>query len=169
MQIQPRQAATDSNRSLDFDHIAYSGGVANRGHVAVEISYREAVILPPVPAMIGGPYYEPFEILALDPAEIIAEKLRALCQRVRPTDLADAAEVVAVANPDIARVRECIPHKFASGIVRVGRHADRVRRNIEAMADDYASSMLARKRSGGRAGMGFGVLKMQDPIRVYWL
>ena len=51
--------------------------------------------------------------------------------------------MVALANPGIARVRECTPHKFASGIVHVGRHADRVRRNIEAMADDYASSMPA--------------------------
>ena len=39
----------------------------------------------------GHPFYEPFEILTMDPGEMAAEKLRTLAQRQRATDLADLA------------------------------------------------------------------------------
>ena len=57
----------------------------------VEISYREAVVDEPAPAYVGGPFYEDFELLTTSVEEMAAEKLRALAQRLRPTDLADLA------------------------------------------------------------------------------
>ncbi len=43
----------------------------------VEIGYREGVVDDPVPARIGEPFYEKFEILTMAVEEMAAEKLRA--------------------------------------------------------------------------------------------
>lgn len=55
--------------------------------VAAAIS--EAVLGTPVAVDVGHPFYEPFEILTMQVEEMAAEKLRALAQRLRETDLAD--------------------------------------------------------------------------------
>lgn len=71
--LSPPAPATDSGRGLDFGGIAYSGNLG-RGNISIELSYREAVILDPVMAEIGEPYYEPFSIPAMRRNEIVAEK-----------------------------------------------------------------------------------------------
>lgn len=53
-----------------------------------------------MPIGIGPPFYEPFEVLTMDPSEMAAEKLRALAQRIRATDLADLA--VLLSNPTVS-------------------------------------------------------------------
>ena len=75
----PAEPATDSGRSLDFDSISYRGPIG-QDTIAVEVSYREDVILPPLLAAVGEPYYKPFEIPVLQLDEIVAEKLRTLAQ-----------------------------------------------------------------------------------------
>jgi len=62
--------------------------------VQVEVSFREAVVGEPVTAFIGGPYCHPFDVLVMQPAQMVAEKLRALAQRIRATNLADLAALL---------------------------------------------------------------------------
>lgn len=131
------QPATDSARSLDFDRIAVSGALLPATDVQVEISYREAVVDEPQAAPIGAPFYDPFEILAMRPAEMAAEKLRTLAQRVRPTDLADLAELLTghdVQDADVARIA---PAKFKTVSAGAQNRVGRVERNLAAIGADY--------------------------------
>ena len=86
------------------------------------VSYREAVVLEPHEAMIGAPYYEPFAVPVLRPEEIVAEKLRALAQRSRPTDLSGLAWLLerVGAELDDALVAELVARKFVPGLVAPG-------------------------------------------------
>ena len=86
LSLNPGKPSHNSKFSIDFDSVGYRGPLGN-GTIAVEVSYREDVIEMPHIAVIGPPYYEPFEIPVLQLAEIVAEKLRALAQRIRATDL----------------------------------------------------------------------------------
>lgn len=101
------------------------------------MSYRESVVDDPQVCLIGAPFYEPFEILTMQPHEIAAEKLRTLAQRARPTDLADLAVVLGrddVRDKDIARVAA---EKFA--LVAKGRtnRAQRIESNLLAVGANY--------------------------------
>lgn len=101
----PGATATDSVRSLDFDHARVTGSLLPDSEVRVEISYRETVVDEPDLARIGSPSYDDFEILTMRVAEMAAEKLGALAQRTRTTDLADLAELLThaeVRDEDIA-------------------------------------------------------------------
>lgn len=136
---------TDTDNSLDFESVRYTGqgtGVGiSPGTVAVEVSYREAVVLEPLRAMIGPPYYEPFPVPVLQHAEFAGEKLRTLAQRLRPTDLADLAFLLQkkMARPeDIAQV---VPVKFAKGLVRQGNPSGRIHENILALAAEYDTAV----------------------------
>jgi predicted nucleotidyltransferase component of viral defense system len=128
---------TDTESSLDFDRVVYEGPLGGHGQVAVELSFRYEVILDPQTAMIGTPYYEPFELLVLQPAEIVAEKLRALAQRLRPTDLADIAFLLVTRNFEFERelMRRLVKAKFT--LVAEGDHQGRVERNITRLERDY--------------------------------
>ncbi|MEJ7826307.1 MAG: nucleotidyl transferase AbiEii/AbiGii toxin family protein, partial [Solirubrobacteraceae bacterium] len=86
MTLAPESPRTDSGRSLDFDRIRYTGPLGT-GLVSVEVSYREDVVEQPELVEVGAPYYEPFPIPVMQLEEIVAEKLRAIAQRDRPTDL----------------------------------------------------------------------------------
>jgi predicted nucleotidyltransferase component of viral defense system len=135
----PQDPATDSAISLDFDNVRVSGTMLPNTQVQVEISYREEVIDDPVRAMIGAPFYDPFEILAMSVSEMTAEKLRCIAQRVRVTDLADLAELLGTSGCtqfDVARLAE---YKFQKGIVRTGRdnRVGRIEQHINEMAADY--------------------------------
>lgn len=81
--IRAAAPAIDSGRSLDFERVDFTSPLSD-GRVSVEISYREDV-LDPRTEQVGPPYYDPFPIAVLSLEEIVAEKLRALCQRTRPT------------------------------------------------------------------------------------
>jgi predicted nucleotidyltransferase component of viral defense system len=136
----PREPATDSGRSLDFDDIPFSGPI-REGHIAVEVSYREDVIETPYVAHIGEPYFEPFEIPVLQLDEIVAEKLRALVQRTRQTDLSDLAMVIERHDVHDARVKTLAAQKFK--LVKDGNHAVRIKTNIATMAAQYDSTIPA--------------------------
>jgi predicted nucleotidyltransferase component of viral defense system len=135
--IKVGEAATDSGTSLDFDRIHFEGPCGTRGDIAVEVSYREAVQLDPINGTIGAPFYEPFTIPVLQSSEIVAEKLRTLVQRFRPTDLSDLAHLLKVAALDIDhdQVRDLVPVKFQ--LVKEGNHRARIRANIERMKPEY--------------------------------
>ena len=94
VRFSPDEPKTDSARSLDFDNVAVTGDTFPSTTVQVEVSYRETVVDDPVPALIGAPFYEDFEIQTMAMAEMAAEKLRALAQRLRPTDFADLATML---------------------------------------------------------------------------
>jgi len=137
VQFVPDEPAADSARSLDFDKVRVTGEVFPDSDVQVEVSDREAVVGTPVPADIGGPFYEPFEILTMEVAEMAAEKLRALAQRLRETDLADLAVMLqddTVRDDEVARFAET---KFE--LVKQGRanRIDRVERNVGELAASY--------------------------------
>lgn len=81
IQFAPAAPATDSARSLDFDAIRVTSDLFRTTSVQVEVSYREGVVGVPVPKWIGHPFYEPFEVLTMEPVEMAAEKLRRSCER----------------------------------------------------------------------------------------
>jgi predicted nucleotidyltransferase component of viral defense system len=134
--VRVAEPQTNTGASLDFDRVAYRGPLG-AGQVAVEVSYREAVVLDPVQAAIGPPFFESFEVPVMAPDEIVAEKLRTLAQRRRPTDLSDIAFLLARVPIDRAVVREVAAYKFEAGLVQPGDHVARIRGNVEAMAAQY--------------------------------
>jgi predicted nucleotidyltransferase component of viral defense system len=138
--LDPRRPATDSGRSLDFDDVRYRGPIGS-GQVSVEVSYREDVIEQPDFVKIGQPYYEPFDVPVMSINEIVAEKLRTLVQRRRPTDLSDLAMVLAGHEVDEARVRTLTAHKFA--IVKDTDNRGRIERNVDAMGSEYDQAVAA--------------------------
>jgi predicted nucleotidyltransferase component of viral defense system len=140
LSLEPGEPATDTGRSLDFDRVRYSGPLGS-GVVAVEVSYREDVIEPPQLVAVGMPYYEPFEIPVMQLDEIVAEKLRALAQRVRPTDLSDVAMVLTSSEIDAGHVRALTARKFE--LVREGDRRARIEANIAAMAPGYDAAVAA--------------------------
>lgn len=131
--------ATDTARSLDFDHVDFVSPVAT-GVVSVEISYREDV-LDPRTEHIGPPYFEHFPVTVLSLDEIIAEKLRAPCQRDRATDLADQAMILRREEHDGAHVRALATEKLK--LVKAGNRHDRIVRRIAAMAPTYDETVRA--------------------------
>lgn len=137
VQFAPSEPATDSARSLDFDKVRVSGAMIGNSEVQVEVSYREAVLAPPVPVLIGGPFYDPFEILTMAVDEMAAEKLRTLTQRLRATDLADLAVLLrdnTISDDTIAELAET---KFA--LVKQGRanRLERLERNVAELGESY--------------------------------
>lgn len=133
----PDEPATDSARSLDFDHVHVTGGTFPDSEVQVEVSYREAVLGTPVPVDIGLPFYEPFEILTMQVEEMAAEKLRALAQRLRDTDLADLAVMMKDGKVDEAAVAQFAETKFE--LVKQGRTSrlERIERNLAELRATY--------------------------------
>lgn len=140
LSLNPDPPATDTRRSLDFHSIRYAGPLGN-GSVSVEVSYREAVIEVPDIIAIGDPYFEPFEIPVMRLNEIVAEKLRALVQRTRATDLSDTAMVLKKEDIDPHRVRALAAKKFE--LVKSTDNRGRIERNIAAMRTEYDAAVSA--------------------------
>lgn len=138
--LNPGTPATDSGNSLDFDTVQYAGPLG-RGQVSVELSYREDIVEPPDIVTIGEPYYEPFEVPVLQLDELVAEKLRALAQRVRPTDLSDTAMILEREAIDCGRVPRLAAKKF--DLVKQGDHRQRIEDNIAEMAAEYDAAVRA--------------------------
>jgi predicted nucleotidyltransferase component of viral defense system len=139
--LNPHEPQTDSGRSLDFDNVTYRGKVGDQGQISVELSYREDVIEPPDIVAVGPPYYEPFEIPAMQLDEIVAEKLRALAQHQRPTDLADEAMVLMSEDVDGERVRSLAAYKFK--LVSATDNRGRIEQNIAELASSHNVAVQA--------------------------
>lgn len=142
LRIDPGTPATDSQNSLDFDQIAFHTPHHN-GQIAVEISYREAVIDEPDWANIGPPYYAEFQVPVLTLEETVAEKLRTLLQRLRPTDISDLALILHDHGDQLDRphIRELAVAKFA--LVKQGDRQGRIESNIETMRANYDETVPA--------------------------
>jgi predicted nucleotidyltransferase component of viral defense system len=140
--VRVAEPATDSGQSLDFDRVLYNGPVG-RGRVAVEVSYREALVMSPRRVSIGPPFFDPFPVAAMAPEEMVAEKLRTLAQRRRPTDLSDLAFLLAVVGIDDVQVQQVVPEKFKPGLVQPGNHEARIRQNIDEIGSGYDESVRA--------------------------
>ena len=138
---QQADPATDSGTSLDFDEVSYQGPIG-KGTVAVELSYREDVVLEPQLAQIGRPFYDPFDIPVLQPQEIVAEKLRAIAQRLRPTDLSDIAFLMVERKTRLDReiMRRLVHEKFR---IVGGNHVQRIRDNVGRLEADYEATVRA--------------------------
>jgi predicted nucleotidyltransferase component of viral defense system len=137
VQFAPNQPATDSARSLDFDNVQVIGETFPSSSVQVEVSYREAVAGVPIPANIGAPFYEDFEVLTMEVDEMAAEKLRTLAQRLRETDLADLAVMLrrdTTSDDAIARFAHAKFELVARGHAN---RIERIERNLREMADTY--------------------------------
>ncbi|MEX1141393.1 MAG: nucleotidyl transferase AbiEii/AbiGii toxin family protein [Thermoleophilaceae bacterium] len=138
--LAPGAPTTDSGRSMDFDRIQYTGPLGS-GFVSVEVSYREDVVEEPELVEVGEPYYEPFLIPVMQLVEIVAEKLRALAQRDRPTDLSDLAMILATATIDEPRVRELVVKKFE--LVKPGNHRARIEETVVRLGGQYDNAISA--------------------------
>ncbi len=133
----PDEPATDSARSLDFDRVRVTGEVLPDSDVQVEVSYREVILGTPEVCNIGAPYYEPFEILTMEPNEMAAEKLRTLAQRRRETDLADLAVMLTEEDANDAAIARFAEGKFE--LVKQGNanRIDRIEANLAELAYTY--------------------------------
>jgi len=140
MTLSPGTPTTDSGRSMDFDGIRYAGPLG-KGVVSVEVSYREDVVEEPDLIEVGTPYYEPFRIPVMTLPEIVAEKLRALAQRDRPTDLSDLAMIFVNGEIDERRVRELAATKFA--LVKAGDRRARIEDTIARLGVQYDDAVHA--------------------------
>jgi predicted nucleotidyltransferase component of viral defense system len=140
LRIDPGVPATDSQHSLDFDRIVFHTP-RHDGQIAVEISYREAVADEPEWAAIGPPYYAEFQIPVLSLEETVAEKLRTLLQRQRPTDLSDLAMILGEYGDqlDRAHVRRLVFTKFE--LVKQGDRRARIEANVEALHATYEQTI----------------------------
>jgi predicted nucleotidyltransferase component of viral defense system len=136
--LDPGTPETDTKHGLDFDQVGYRSPIG-AGSVSVEISYREDVIEGPEFVAIGPPYFEPFDCPVMQLDEIAAEKLRALAQRTRPTDLADLAMIIERDAIDVARISRLTAKKFE--LVRAGNKQNRIADNITAMAKEYDATV----------------------------
>lgn len=137
VRFSPNEPATDSARSLDFDNVQVIGEAFPNSSVQVEISYREAVVDPPVRARVGLPFYDEFEVLAMTVEEMAAEKLRTLAQRLRPTDLADLAMMMQRETTGDAGIERLAVRKFELVAKGQANRLDRIERNLKEMADTY--------------------------------
>lgn len=138
--VRAGEPATDSKRGLDFDRVTFRGPLGV-GSIAIEVSYREDVILEPVWLEVGPPYYEPFQIPVMQIDEIVAEKLRTLAQRSRPTDLSDLAEILANQDVDREKVRQLVSEKFR--LVKQGDKKARIERNMTSIGTEYEAAIKA--------------------------
>jgi predicted nucleotidyltransferase component of viral defense system len=110
------------------------GSLLPERRVQVEIGYREAVVDDPDRTYIGASFYKRFEILTMTVPEKVAEKPRAMAQRVRATDLADLAELLTARD-----VRDSDVARFAAIKVALVKHghmncSERIERNLKEMA-----------------------------------
>jgi predicted nucleotidyltransferase component of viral defense system len=99
------------------------------------------VVDEPDAATIGPPYYADFQIPVLTLQETVAEKLRTLLQRRRPTDLSDLALVLGEygGRLDRARIRVLALKKFA--LVKQGDRRARIEVNVEEMRVAYEQTI----------------------------
>ncbi len=137
VRFQPKPPTTDSARSLDFDHVDVIGTDFPDSSVQFEVSYREGLVDEPEPANIGAPFYEAFEIFAMTKEEMAAEKLRAIAQRLRSTDLADLAWLLSATQGSDDHIAEIAREKFK--LVRTGRgnKLKRIENRLAELADTY--------------------------------
>ena len=143
VRFSPNEPATNSVRSLDFDNIQVIGETFPNSVVQVEISYREAVVDPPIRALVGSPFYEEFEVLVMSIEEMAAEKLRTLAQRLRPTDLADLAVMLRRETAEDANIARLAVTKFELVAKGQANRLDRIERNLKEMADTYDDTVPA--------------------------
>ncbi|HZJ10668.1 MAG TPA: nucleotidyl transferase AbiEii/AbiGii toxin family protein [Trueperaceae bacterium] len=132
--------ATDSGRSMDFDRVEYTGPLGS-GFVSVEVSYREGVVEEPDLVEVGEPYYKQFPIPVMQLVEIVAEKLRTLAQRDRPTDLADLAKILMTESIYEPRVKELAAKKFE--LVKAGNHRVRIEETVTRLGGQYEAAVGA--------------------------
>ncbi|HVA75370.1 MAG TPA: nucleotidyl transferase AbiEii/AbiGii toxin family protein [Acidimicrobiales bacterium] len=159
VQFTPDEPATDTARSLDFDNVRVYGETFSRTSVQVEVSYREAVVDDPVEAAIGPPFYDEFQILTMTKEEMAAEKLRALAQRIRATDLADLAALLsdpAVSDDAVGRLARS---KFELVAAGQANRIDRASAHLQDMADTYDVLM---------PGLFPGASSYRDAMEIVW-
>jgi predicted nucleotidyltransferase component of viral defense system len=91
--------------------------------------------------LIGPPYYDQFQIPVLTLEETVAEKLRTLLQRQRPTDLSDLALILGESGDrlDRSRIRELANTKFE--LVKQGDRRSRIETNVEALETTYRETV----------------------------
>jgi predicted nucleotidyltransferase component of viral defense system len=145
---------TDSARSLDIDHVRVTGSLLPDSEIQVEISYREAVIDEPERASIGNPFYAAFEIQTMTVPEMAAEKLRAIAQRIRATDLADLAEMLVnheVLDDDISRLALAKFELVKQGVANRSQRIERNLREMGAEYDDVVPAVFPNARSYNEA------------------
>src|SRR5207248_1706136 len=111
----PERPVGRTRRGFKLDPIEYrsisTGG--GQDNIAIEISFRDDLVLPADVKSFDGHFIEPFPVQVMNVNEMVAEKCRALYQRGNPRDLYDLWYLFGAAGPvaeiDPAQVTELIP------------------------------------------------------------
>lgn len=88
------------NVYLGLNGPLYDGRKESRSRIILNVSSREKMSLPPLRIPYASLYQEvrPFDIYAMEEKEILAEKIRAVCQREKARDVYDLWYLLAVKN-----------------------------------------------------------------------
>jgi len=122
----PDAPAGLTRRGFKLDPIQYRSITAGGGqdNIAIEISFREDLVLAPDTKTFESHFLKPFPVQVLNVNEMVAEKCRALYQRGNPRDLYDLWYLFGgggqVAEIDSDQVAELIPMKFKREFVASG-------------------------------------------------
>lgn len=107
----------------------------------LEISYREDLVFPVRDAIVDGSRFgiPPFSVPAVDPHELVAEKIRCLAQRAQPRDLFDTwyylENLPALAGRDL---RQALDTKFQ--VTASGRYrTDAWRGNLSSIESQWGN------------------------------
>lgn len=136
----PTEPATANRYSLDVDQIGFTCADV-QGTLDVELSFREEIVLDPIPLPVGEPYFMPFTIHTMRPVEMAGEKLRTLAQRRRGTDLADCVLLEQLADGETHHLSTVRAAKFR--LVRDGFGAEELRERIATLRATYEADVRA--------------------------
>jgi len=127
--------------ALTIKRLRYVGPLSYPNSIKVDLSFREPVLLSPLDLVVESPYGESFVVRMMQPAEIAAEKLRALSTRQAPRDVYDLWVIAARQLVDAQQIAALVPHKLA--VVQVVMKPDVVMQHLAAVEPTWRSDLSA--------------------------
>jgi predicted nucleotidyltransferase component of viral defense system len=127
--------------ALTIKRLRYVGPLSYPNSIKVDLSFREPVLLPPLDLRAESPYGESFVARVMQPAEIAAEKLRALVTRQVPRDVYDLWVLAVRQLADVQQIAELVPRKLAA--VRVVMNPETAMQHLAAVEPVWHSDLGA--------------------------
>ena len=145
LRIRTPQDIPATKFSLRIRPISYLGPLGVRSNVEIEVSYREEVVLEPDVVPLVNRFCDSFPVQVMKLEEMMAEKIRALYQRPKASDLYDLHFILSTPalSYDTSTINDLIPIKFK--LVAGGWNRSRLFRHIEdleALWETHLSSVL---------------------------
>lgn len=100
-----------STATYKVEKLAYNGPLIQQGSLKVEIDYFQNVVLPPKEMEYHNQYGISTSVMVMDVREIVAEKIRAMNDRVRYRDFYDFSMIYKNLSINLKEVVELIPQK----------------------------------------------------------